>query len=344
MTVQDRTQEFQHCVASLARSNQNTIAARQRQQNQQQLQQSTKRGPKSEFSLRASRVAGEIANTTDLLGKLATLARKKTLFDDRPVEFQELAVVIKQKLKKINDSLLDLKKFQQKQQNEQKSAWGANNKSEQQLHQHSKNVVEMLQTKLGEAATGYTRVLEERTQNLQESKSRTEQFMSSTSQAAAQNGQYASDSPLYSKTTQQHNSQTPQHQYTNSANPYLNTALQSENPYGQSEYLSLPNEQQAVLLEEQQDHYLQERATAVETIESTIQELGGIFQSLSSLVAEQQNVIQRIDANTEDISMNVVGAQREILKYYARISSNRWLFIKMFGIVLFFFFIWVLVS
>jgi hypothetical protein len=49
------------------------------------------------------------------------------------------------------------------------------------------------------------------------------------------------------------------------------------------------------------------------------------------MVAEQRETVQRIDADTTDIADNISGAQRELLKYYASISSNRWLMIKVFG-------------
>jgi len=54
------------------------------------------------------------------------------------------------------------------------------------------------------------------------------------------------------------------------------------------------------------------------------------------MVAEQRETVQRIDADTHDIMDNVGGAQRELLKYYASISSNRWLMLKIFGILIVF--------
>lgn len=72
-----------------------------------------------------------------------------------------------------------------------------------------------------------------------------------------------------------------------------------------------------------------------------------IFGQLATMVSEQSEMIQRIDANTEDVVDNVQGAQRgeflglvarnesditmsnssfaELLKYWGRVSSNRWL-------------------
>ena len=54
------------------------------------------------------------------------------------------------------------------------------------------------------------------------------------------------------------------------------------------------------------------------------------------MVAEQRETVQRIDADTVDIASNVSGAQRELLKYYASISSNRWLMLKIFGVLIVF--------
>lgn len=85
-----------------------------------------------------------------------------------------------------------------------------------------------------------------------------------------------------------------------------------------------------------QDSYIQSRSTAIESIESTIAELGQIFTQLAHMVAEQRETVQRIDADTMDIATNVGGAQRELLKYYASISGNRWLMLKVFGILIVF--------
>jgi hypothetical protein len=85
-----------------------------------------------------------------------------------------------------------------------------------------------------------------------------------------------------------------------------------------------------------QDSYIQSRSTAIESIETTIAELGQIFNQLAHMVAEQRETVQRIDADTFDIASNVGGAQRELLKYYTNISSNRWLMLKVFGVLIVF--------
>jgi syntaxin 5 len=62
------------------------------------------------------------------------------------------------------------------------------------------------------------------------------------------------------------------------------------------------------------------------------------------MVSQQGEQIQRIDADTEDVLENVQGAQRELLKYWNRVSGNRWLVAKMFGVLMIFFLLWVLIA
>lgn len=94
---------------------------------------------------------------------------------------------------------------------------------------------------------------------------------------------------------------------------------------------------QMQLMDNQQNNYMQQRSTAIESIESTISELGQIFSQLAHMVAEQRETVQRIDDNVMEVVDNVGGAQRELLKYYASVSSNRWLMLKIFGVLIVFF-------
>lgn len=306
LSVQNRTQEFKSAVAAQARLRQNAVPAPQT------------RSAKSQFAQDASKIAAEIADTTQMLQRLAQLAQRKTLFDDRPVEINELTHVIKQKVSRVNEQLTQL-------QQRAKQSTG-----QKQTMEHSKNVVVLLQEKLSTVTAGFADVLEERTRNIQASKSRHEQFISATSASTQQ----AASSPLYGSGTA-------------SSNPYDMLQVQQQEQMAgadpeTSDLLTLP--QQDTLLLDQQDMYVQQRSTAVEAIESTIQELGGMFSQLATMVAEQRETVARIDQNTDDISLNVSGAQRELMKYYARISSNRWLMVKVFGIVIAFFMLWVLIS
>lgn len=284
------------------------------------------RSTRSQFATDASRIAAEIADTTQMLQRLAQLAQRKTLFDDRPVEINELTHVIKQKVSRVNESLTQLQ------------SRARTTSQQKQTLEHSKNVVVLLQEKLSTVTAGFADVLEERTRNIQASKTRHEQFISATS-ASTQGGSALYGVPGGDQGQQQYG--------TASSNPYDGAQLQQLQGGGEgdpdtSDLLTLP--QQDTLLMDQQDMYVQQRSSAVEAIESTIQELGGMFSQLATMVAEQRETVARIDQNTDDISLNVSGAQREIMKYYARISSNRWLMVKVFGIVIAFFMLWVLIS
>jgi len=332
MPVQDRTNEFQACVESIrSRSTPSKTA-----ESKQRLL-SGKTVNKSEFARMASTIAADISSTTLKLGKLAQLAKRKTLFDDRPVEISELTFIIKQDIANINKQIAGLQAYQKQR------AQSSKNPSKQ-VEEHNHNVVMLLQNKLATTSMTFKDVLEVRTQNMKESKDRTEQFMYSTATAA---NAAPTNSLLFSSQRGQDpmgdGSRTPDRKGKNRAN--MNGDVLALDLTSAEEGYGAPNGAYAqAQLVEQQDTYIQSRSTAIESIESTIAELGQIFQQLANMVAEQRETVQRIDADTIDIASNVSGAQRELLKYYASISSNRWLMLKVFGILIVFFLVFILVS
>lgn len=238
------------------------------------------------------------------LEKLAQLARRKTLFDN-PVEINELTFVIKQDLSGLNQQIAGLQNVVRSSQQGGKS----------QESEHNKNVVLLLQGKLTDVSASFRETLEMRTKTIQASRSRQENFLSSVS-TQAQAPLQQSASPLYG---------TPK-----TGTPVPGGDTLSLNPVG---------DQQLLMMEEAQPQntYIQQRGEAIEAIEKTITELGSIFGQLATMVSEQTEMIERIDANTEDVVDNVGGAQRELLKYWSSVSSNRWLLAKMFGVMMIFF-------
>ncbi|PIL31706.1 hypothetical protein GSI_06409 [Ganoderma sinense ZZ0214-1] len=365
MPVQDRTNEFRACVESI-RSRSSVPARSNAEQKQRLLQQSKSGGSKSEFTKIASAIGKDISSTTIKLGKLAQLAKRKTLFDDRPVEISELTYIIKQDIANINKQIAQLQAYVK-----DRKAQGAKSAEGKQLEEHNHNVVMLLQSKLADTSMTFKDVLEIRTQNMKESKDRTEQFMHSTS-AAANQAPPSKHSSSISPTV------GPARANTSTTGSLLYGNAQRHDPmgdgsgFGQSRLdtkgkgratpqngdilaLDLHSAEEGTAaqngdaflqmqLVEQQDSYIQSRSTAIESIESTIAELGQIFTQLAQMVAEQRETVQRIDADTVDIATNVSGAQRELLKYYASISSNRWLMLKVFGVLIAFFLIFILVS
>jgi len=98
--------------------------------------------------------------------------------------------------------------------------------------------------------------------------------------------------------------------------------------------LATGGQQQGQMLLANQDQYLSARSEALQNVERTITELGGIFQQLATMVAEQGEMAVRIDENVERSVANVDSAQTQLLKYLNSISSNRWLIMKIFGVLI----------
>ncbi|KAI0931828.1 hypothetical protein AcW1_000876 [Taiwanofungus camphoratus] len=346
MPVQDRTNEFRACVDSIR--HRSSLPPKGPEVKQRLLQSQAKGGgSKSEFSRTASMIAKEISSTTIKLGKLAQLAKRKTLFDDRPVEISELTYIIKQDIANINKQIASLQLYV-KQHNGQGTSKSAEGK---QLEEHNHNVVMLLQSKLADTSMTFKDVLEVRTQNMKESKDRTEQFMYSTSTAASQTpsnsllfGNAQRQDPMGDGTVMSSSRFDPKGK--GRATPQPNGDILALDLGAAEEGTAASNGDAFMQMQlvEQQDNYIQSRSTAIESIESTIAELGQIFSQLAQMVAEQRETVQRIDADTVDIASNVGGAQRELLKYYASISSNRWLMLKVFGVLIVFFLIFILVS
>ncbi len=57
---------------------------------------------------------------------------------------------------------------------------------------------------------------------------------------------------------------------------------------------------------------------------------------MGDIIAEQEMMTMRVDQDITDATENMQGAERQLHKYYKRISSNRMLILKVMGIVLFF--------
>lgn len=322
MNIKDRSAEFQQSVLVYKKRNKANIRTQEASNGQEQ-----KHLKSSEFQNKASQIAHEISSTAQLLSKLAILAKRKPMFNDNPVEIAELSFLIKRKIYSIEQNLVDLSKYQRTRQQAQANSTGNDS-------QHSKNVVTLLNTKMKNISGNFKDVLEERQKLEMNNRERWEKIAEKPDKNAGSDETSNSNRTTY-----------------NSSNPFMSSVIANdENADGAksgTHELTLPQDSQLMLMEEGQlstNQYLQERNRAVETIESTIQEVGNLFQQLASMVQEQGEVIQRIDANVDDIDMNITGAQRELLKYFDKVKSNRWLAVKIFLIIFVFFLIWVLVN
>lgn len=308
LTIQDRTVEFQRAVGTFGRQ----MGVKPSSEGKAPITTTAKA---SEFTKQASIIAGDIVKVTGTLNKLAQLAKRKDMINDKPSEVVELTYVIKQEIFRIEKELKQLSR--------------STKPGTQDVDTYNKNVVTLLNTKTKNISENFKTVLEERQKSEMMRKARHEQLLASVSNDVGM-VPYA----LRNKT---------------SDNPFMETQaseLDTDDPPELSlGDLTLPDQtQQLLLLEEQQNEYVQERSNAVKAIESTINEVGGLFQQLATMVQEQGEMIQRIDDNIEDVGLNISGAHTELEKYYKSVSSNRWLILQVFAIIIAFFLVWVLVS
>jgi len=301
MTCRDRTGEFISAFKSLQSRQSNGYGPNHRYGQDDRIVK-----PASQFTLLSKRIGKDISNTFSKLEKLAILAKRKSLFDDKPIEIQELTYIIKQDITSLNKQISQLQQF---------VGQGDSQKSKN-VQTHSHTVVISLQSKLAYMSKDFKNVLEVRTENMKQQKSRREQF-SQGSVAESLPATAMVGNSLLNKD----NSYVPHVQNSDSVALDM-TAFQG-------------NQAQSMIQEN--DEYIKTRATAMESIEQTIVELGGIFQQLAHLVSEQEEQIKRIDMNVEDTELNVEAAHGELLKYFQSISSNRWLIIKIFFVLIVFF-------
>ncbi|KAB8298960.1 hypothetical protein EYC80_001108 [Monilinia laxa] len=302
-SIQDRTNEFRSVLTQVQKRQASSKVGAQRQSLLSDSQKAAANGDanahgrprRSEFARKAAEIGRGITGTMEKLQKLAELAKRKTLFDDRPVEINELTFIIKQDLSSLNQQISGLQsltraqhpKADQEGRTQQKRRLHAPRQAHRRLLQLQRRARSPHQEHPGLALP------------------------------------HRKFSPLYS---------TPAR-----GSPGPGQDLLSLNPVG---------DQQLLMMEEAQpqNEYIHQRGEAIEAIERTISELGGIFGQLATMVSEQSEMIQRIDANTEDVVDNVEGAQRELLKYWSSVSGNRWLIAKMFGVLMIFFLLWVLIA
>lgn len=241
------------------------------------------------------------------------MAKRKSLFDDKPAEIQELTYIIKGDLNSLNQQIGQLQEISRHQ----------GRTSGKHLHSHSSNMVMTLQTRLASMSSNFQQVLEVRTENLKQQKTRREQF---------------SQTPVTSTLPPKRDNQPGSLLYSEQDDQVSIDLSSSTQPLLQKNQM----QQQQMLLYDDTDQYVQQRAETMQNIESTIVELGGIFQQLAHMVKEQEETVGRIDSNVQDVEMNVEAAHSQILKYFQSVSKNRWLMIKIFGVLIFFFIFFVL--
>ncbi|KAK8602047.1 hypothetical protein V6N12_051869 [Hibiscus sabdariffa] len=321
-SFRDRTQEFQSVAERLKKSfssgpGQNGASSSLSRAEEQR----SVVAHQSEFNRRASKVGFGIHQTSQKLSKLAKLAKRTSVFDDPTKEIQELTAVIKQDITALNSAVVDLQLF-------------CNSRNEggisSDTSSHSTTVVDDLKNRLMSTTKEFKDVLTMRTENLKVHENRRQLFSSTASKDSP--NPFVRQRPLAIKSAAGASNNLPQWANESGSSSQLFPRKQMD---GESQPLLQAQHQQQQMVP-LQDTYMQSRAEALQNVESTIHELGTIFNQLATLVSQQGEIAIRIDENMDDTLANVEGAQGALLKYLNSISSNRWLMIKIFFVLIVF--------
>jgi syntaxin 5 len=284
----------------------------------------------------AKKIGKELTNTCIKLEKLTDLAKKRSLFDDKPKEIQNLTNNIKEDINNLHSEISRLQQLVKANKNVE----GKN------MQKHSFNVVFTLQSKLANVSKDFKNVLEVRNENLKQQTERGEQFFSKntlnpSSAASVFAAPKMPGSNNMGKSVLLYDGSSGQ----SGLNTYNNNP--SKQQHGETvlnmDQMQQKQQLQHRLIVNEEDSFLRDRANAMQTVEQTIIELGGMFQQLATMIKEQDEAIQRIDSNVDDVDMNVNEAHSELLKYFQSVTSNRWLMIKIFLVLIVFFVVFIVV-
>uniref|UniRef100_A0A7S0GM38 t-SNARE coiled-coil homology domain-containing protein n=1 Tax=Amorphochlora amoebiformis TaxID=1561963 RepID=A0A7S0GM38_9EUKA len=96
-----------------------------------------------------------------------------------------------------------------------------------------------------------------------------------------------------------------------------------------------------LMIQEQQrskanEEYLMSRAETVQDIERMLNELGGIYEKVLNMVQAQGEVALNIHDNLVETKENMDSGVLELQKLYESVSSNRWLILKVFFVLILF--------
>ncbi|CAF0839431.1 unnamed protein product [Adineta steineri] len=310
----DRTSEFQTTVRTFASRRNGLDGPLPTTTNRRQHPQSPTE-QRGIFMQHAKRIGNDLSQTFLKLEQLSMIAKQSSLFHDRTMEIQDLTLSIKQDIGNLNRQIAQLQQYM-------RDTNGVKSKNSQ---THSSSVVFVLQSKLATMSNDFKQVLEARTQNLKDEKTRRDVFSRNTvasSLTAAPSIANGRPSVLF----------RDEQRTTSGGDAVID--MGSDGGHHSSM-------KQQLLAIDETDTYLATRSEAMQNIEQTIVELGDIFTQLATMVRQQEELIHRIDANVDDATSHIEGAHTELLKYLRSVTSNRWLIIKVFAVLIIFFLIFI---
>lgn len=269
----DRTQDFIKCVEGCAIT---TIKKR--------IGEAPK--TRTAFHNDASEIAKGIHRTSGVLNKLTKLVRQQGLFDDSSDEINNLIFRVKQDLDELRSKCDSADSFVK-----------AGSKDKNQSASHNGNVVCQLKADILHAQKDFKTVLDTRASKMKESQNRKEALTGKQTYCMRQHTSNIAQSD-----------QKPQPKFHPATNG-LKDGMQpmpmgAITPYNGH---SMPADDSDFDDQHGQSHqklhfaplkinqYYDSRETAINEVEKTIHEFGQLFVRLTSMISEQQEMVERID-------------------------------------------------
>jgi len=262
-----------------------------------------------QFKLVSTRVAQELARTLGNLDRLVSLVDKSSMFVNNDSEIHGLQKMIKDTIPVHRNSIQQLEDIYRE---------GSYDESEQ--HQrHAKTVVKMLKMKLAEVSKQFKGVSDARESKQVRNRERRGQLTGSSMNGGRNGNQGAisfEDMPSV---------------FGGLQGPTADTVV------------DVPAEAVQTLALLQNDEHLAAREIEMSELESTVTEVQSIFIEMAKLIASQGEMVERIDDNVDDAERSVEKGHGELVKALANVTSNKWLMMKIFGLLLGFFILFVVV-
>ncbi|GAB1219908.1 hypothetical protein ENUP19_0046G0058 [Entamoeba nuttalli] len=248
-------------------------------------------------------------NTTELfkninkisgkLAKLTELAKSKSLFEEQQTapQIQRLTNEIHTNLQEINKEMKQIEENRK----EIEKKYGITGQNEN----HREIVCKHLNYLVKNTTKSFTDVLQIRAESIKEQEKKKHKY-----------------------STQQ--SSTSNQIYQRNLNQFSFNEDDSIPP--DSTEVDIPQSTSVLLTNE----HLEQRVQGVQNIEHMLNELLGLYNHITFLVSTQEEMVRRIDENTEEAVFNVEQGHSQLQEALHSISSNRGLIIKSLLIILFF--------
>ncbi|KAF3447217.1 hypothetical protein FNV43_RR12397 [Rhamnella rubrinervis] len=279
-SFRDRTHEFQSVAERLKKSFSSGPVPNGRSSGSKSEEQRSAIAIQSEFNRRASKIGYGIHQTSQKLAKLAKLAKSTSPFGDPMMEIQELTAVIKQDITALNSAVVDLQLLSN-------SRSDSGNISSD-TTSHSTTVVDDLKNRLMSTTKEFKDVLTMRTENLKVHENRRQLYSSAASKDFT--NPFVRQRPLAARAAAASTSTAPPPPWANGSAASLELLPKKQMDGESQPLLQQQQQQQQQQLVPLQDTYMQSRAEALQNVESTIHELGNIFNQLATLVSQQGEI------------------------------------------------------